>query len=346
MILALPIYTWGAAPENLKTRRQLAEMGLRPGGPEVARVEWFRQGTPRFARLYDVAQAVPKSPATSTQLAALAKARLKRQQCPVCGYALGHIPGRRFYPPTDCPQCCARQRQADRARATQRAQQALANPQAVILDTETTDLDGYLVQIAVLSGDGTVLLDTRLNPGAAISPDAQAIHGITAEMVAAAPRFQDMEAELQALLTDRPVWIYHADFDIGVLDREVERAHPRDRHAPGEWTPAWPSALHHYCAMELYAAWVGEWSDYYRNYRWQRLPGGDHTALGDCQATLAVLKAMATGGKPDAGFQTMGTDCQYCPTCARFVWVVGCNAAGQFICPDCGAVTQEQELPF
>lgn len=29
------------------------------------------------------------------------------------------------------------------------------------------------------------------------------------------------------------------------------------------------------------------------NYRWQRLPGGDHSALGDCWATLKVLQKMA-----------------------------------------------------
>jgi len=29
------------------------------------------------------------------------------------------------------------------------------------------------------------------------------------------------------------------------------------------------------------------------NYRWQRLPGGDHSALSDCLATLKVLQAMA-----------------------------------------------------
>lgn len=32
------------------------------------------------------------------------------------------------------------------------------------------------------------------------------------------------------------------------------------------------------------------------NYRYQRLPGGDHSALGDARATLAVIKRMAGGG--------------------------------------------------
>ncbi len=286
----VPVYRWGATPENLKTRRQLAEMGLRPGGPAVARLEWLRSGLPTFARLYDVTQAAPKSPATPAQLAALAKARLKRQQCPVCGYALGHIPSRRFYPPTDCPQCCARQRQADRARATQRAQQALANPQTVILDTETTDLDGYSVQIAIIGVDGATLFDSLVNPLAPIAPEAVDIHGLTAELLTAAPVFADIEPQLRDILTGRPVWAYNADFDADILAGDVWRVQPRPLW-PG-WQN-WARELDWHCAMHLYAQWVGEWDDYHGNYRWQRLPGGDHTARGDCQATLAVLHTIA-----------------------------------------------------
>ena len=39
-------------------------------------------------------------------------------------------------------------------------------------------------------------------------------------------------------------------------------------------------------------------------------------------------------------------DFQYCRTCAVFVWVGERNAAGQYQCPTCGAVTEERELPF
>jgi DNA polymerase-3 subunit epsilon len=48
-----------------------------------------------------------------------------------------------------------------------------------------------------------------------------------------------------------------------------------------------------HCAMQWYAQYVGEWHDYWGNYRWQRLPGGDHSALGDARATLSLLKRMA-----------------------------------------------------
>jgi hypothetical protein len=47
------------------------------------------------------------------------------------------------------------------------------------------------------------------------------------------------------------------------------------------------------CAMSNYASFVGEWNDYHGNYKWQRLPGGDHSAIGDCLATLELIKKMA-----------------------------------------------------
>src|SRR5215467_13015853 len=38
------------------------------------------------------------------------------------------------------------------------------------------------------------------------------------------------------------------------------------------------------CAMEQYAAWYGDYSDVFGDYKYQRLPGGDHSAAGDCRA--------------------------------------------------------------
>ncbi len=39
-------------------------------------------------------------------------------------------------------------------------------------------------------------------------------------------------------------------------------------------------------------------------------------------------------------------DFQYCPTCDQFTWVTQRNAAGQYVCPVCGTLTEERELPF
>ena len=44
------------------------------------------------------------------------------------------------------------------------------------------------------------------------------------------------------------------------------------------------------------AEWVGEWNDYRGSFRWQKLQGGDHSALGDCIATLETIRKMAANG--------------------------------------------------
>lgn len=177
------------------------------------------------------------------------------------------------------------------------AQALLAHPDLVILDTETTDLDGYLVQLAVLrASDGAVLLDTLVNPCWAISPEAQRVHGITTEQVANAPTFTDIERTLRKLLTGKLVAIYNLAFDHGVLEREVRRMWRQlglpdtdPEQAVEEWfhCAAWLDV------MPPYSAWCGEWNDHYRSFTWQRLPGGDHSAIGDCRATLNVLRRMA-----------------------------------------------------
>ncbi|MEE1943051.1 RRQRL motif-containing zinc-binding protein [Streptomyces sp. TRM 70361] len=79
----LPTYRWRQAPAGFATRRQLRDMGLRPGGQEpVARIE-CRSGK-RFAWLYRIDRAAPKIPMTLAKEAALDRAMAARQTCPVC----------------------------------------------------------------------------------------------------------------------------------------------------------------------------------------------------------------------------------------------------------------------
>jgi DNA polymerase-3 subunit epsilon len=42
---------------------------------------------------------------------------------------------------------------------------------------------------------------------------------------------------------------------------------------------------------------VGDWNDYHDNYKWHKLRGGDHSALGDCLATLELIRQMASARK-------------------------------------------------
>ncbi|WP_326658754.1 RRQRL motif-containing zinc-binding protein [Streptomyces canus] len=88
---SLPVFRWKQAGHtNLATRRQLREMGLRPGGQApVARIEC--RGGQRFAGLYRIDLAKPKLPMTLAKELALDKAMAARQTCPgPCGRRYFH----------------------------------------------------------------------------------------------------------------------------------------------------------------------------------------------------------------------------------------------------------------
>lgn len=177
--------------------------------------------------------------------------------------------------------------QSDQDRARAWAAKMLADPSTLILDTETSGLHGSaeIVQIGIIDVTGRVLLDTLVKPTRAIPRDASAIHGITDAMVKDAPTFADLAPQLREFLSGATVVIYNADFDIRMMEQSAA-ARGLTYEVPifaGEYKDA----------MEHYSAWVGSWSSLHRNYRWQRLPGGDHSAVGDCRACLKVLKMMA-----------------------------------------------------
>lgn len=280
-------YPWfDQVPDHLKTRRQLAAQGLRPGGPVIAQVVWRRGKA--HADLYDQNAAKPKRAMTEAQRAALASAQQARRTCPGCQTLFPFVLGAHV----DCPVCFERMLARDRDEAIRQARVWLHSPRTIILDTETTDLDGYLVQIAAIDTTGQVVLDTLVNPRAPISAGARRVHGMSDDQVADAPTFEQIADDLLVLLRGRRIVTYNADFDSGILQNELARL-------AGGFARGWDAARavmrqqHWRCAMTLYAAYVGEYSDYHGSYRWQPLAGGDHTALGDCRACLETLRRMA-----------------------------------------------------
>lgn len=182
----------------------------------------------------------------------------------------------------------------DRQRAAAQAAAWLADENALIFDTETTGLDGSaeIVQLAVTDMRGAVLLDALVSPTVPVSPGAAAIHGITAAHLALAAPIGAFLPVLRALFRGRTVVVYNADYDTRLLRQSVQ-ARGMDDFI--DWTRDLDGhfGCRFVCAMHVYSQWVGEWNPRYKSYRWQRLPGGDHTALGDCRATLAVLRQMA-----------------------------------------------------
>jgi DNA polymerase-3 subunit epsilon len=167
------------------------------------------------------------------------------------------------------------------------AQRVLTDDNLIILDTETTGLhdNAEIVQLAIIGGKGEVILDTLIKPLDDIPAAASAIHGIDARRVRHAPYFETVWPVVNEVITGKTLVVYNAAFDMRMLRQCCKRA-------------LIPFSLHDltvaHCAMHWYSAWVGDWHDYHQSYTWQRLPGGDHSALGDCRATLDVLRTMAS----------------------------------------------------
>lgn len=170
----------------------------------------------------------------------------------------------------------------DQWEAIEWARRTLSLPDIVYLDSETTGLHGaYLVEIAVLSRHGSAMLNTKVRPPVPSDPGAERVHGITKEMLEDAPTFPEIYPRLQEVLSDRTVIIYNAAFDCGILQRCCDYY----QLPPLKFMPQ--------CAMEWYAQYKGEWSGYWGNYRWQKLPGAGHRAAADAWACYQLVRRMA-----------------------------------------------------
>lgn len=167
-------------------------------------------------------------------------------------------------------------------RITRRARALLEPGAAVILDTETTDLYGRTVEVAVVdAATGKKLLNTLVQPEAPVMPGAYGVHGISDEdLVAAGARtFDRVLPRLRKVTRDKTICAYSASFDRAVVTNDALRVGKRPMHLaePTNW----------WCLMDSYTTWLG-------TSRWPAL-GGSHRALGDCLAARDVLVKMAAG---------------------------------------------------
>lgn len=155
----------------------------------------------------------------------------------------------------------------------------------IYLDTETTGLNCYrdeILEIAIIDANGKKLLDSLVKPVKKVTwQDAQAIHGITPDMVKNAPTLKALENEIKEIVQDQEVVIYNADFDTSFLKNLLDDV----------------KAVH--CCMVQYAEHIGDYSEYWEGNRWHKLSeaayyvmyeweGTTHRALADCFACRAV----------------------------------------------------------
>lgn len=210
-----------------------------------------------------------------------------------------------------------RERELREAEERQRwAAAALVDSDVLVLDTETTGLeeDARIVELAVLTSRGEVLLDTLLQPGVPVPEDAADIHGITTEALVGAPTFSDILVRLTGLLDGKRCLIYNKWYDVGrlrheltlhYLDRAAREAAEETVHTgtvpddvreravaeAAKQAAAWLDVMTFEDVMIPYSDWVGDYSEYHGNNRWQPLNGG-HRAADDCRAVLDCLRAM------------------------------------------------------
>lgn len=258
---------WGeknSPPDNLKTKKQLTEMGLSPRKPvgviRTRKYECF---------LYDVdnpESAKSKRKASEAQLKALEKGR---KEASFKAWKRSKDFDLYYY----------------RNQSVKWAKEVISNPQNyLILDTETTGLgNAEVCQIAIIDLSGNVLFDSLVKPSISIPVTSSGIHGINDKMVANAPKFPEVYPQIKEVLGDKKeIVIYNDDFDKHILNYCCILHH----------LPKLGLAKRTHCAMHYWSMYVAEWSDYYHDYKWQPLNGG-HTAISDCQKTLELIQEMA-----------------------------------------------------
>jgi DNA polymerase-3 subunit epsilon len=283
-------------PDCLKTQTQLHSAGLRPGGPPVGYFYEARGKKAYWFWLYDERQARPRHQATEAQHTALAQVRQALLQRSTCQRCSQRFQKKARWPKNGlCSDCRAAIRR--RARIADWARALLEEGTCLVLDTETSGLNDQaeVVEIAAIDMTGAVCLNARIRPQERIPEQATRLHGITNQDVVNAPSFAEVWPQIAPLLA-RKLVLYNATFDKRLLYQSCARA---------GLAAAFP-VLETECLMWSYAEFAGS-----RNrdgdYAWWSLAdacenlgieGGNHSALGDCQASLRLLKALAQYREP------------------------------------------------
>lgn len=156
----------------------------------------------------------------------------------------------------------------------------------IIFDTETTGLTDTdeIIQIGAVDALGHVLLNNVLiKPTCPISEGATNVHHLDALSVIQAPPFHVVWPDIVATFSDRIVLAYNYHYDMAMLESSA-----RVWNIPFELGHRFGQDV-----MRMYAQFVGKWNPVHESFRWQKLPEGDHSALGDCRATLGIIHEMA-----------------------------------------------------
>jgi|GEM_PF-179145 len=159
----------------------------------------------------------------------------------------------------------------------------------IVFDVETTGTDRRRDQVIELCvqfglGDDATSKTWRIKPAVAISPGAQAVHGISAEQLAECPSFDDLADEILAVFAQAEVLVgYNLAFDIDMISAEYERL--------GRPTPEWSGKT----VIDAFRMWQ-QCEPRSLSHAHKRFVGGGfedaHSASADVAATGRVLSGM------------------------------------------------------
>lgn len=154
----------------------------------------------------------------------------------------------------------------------------------IFFDTETTGVCGNdeILSLAIVDQDGKTLFNELIRPSRKKKwPDAARVNHITPDMVEGRPTFRFFREQIQRIFDAADLVVgYNTDFDLGFTKSKGIR-----------YTGAVADIMMDFSKI------YGEWSDYFENYKWQKLTTcasyygydwGDsvaHDALADTLAT-------------------------------------------------------------
>ncbi|HIF9439693.1 TPA: exonuclease domain-containing protein [Photobacterium damselae] len=94
---------------------------------------------------------------------------------------------------------------------------SLIAEKAVVIDTETTDLEGVAIQIALVCCETKeVLYNSLIHTNEPISQEAYNVHGIDQSMLINAPKPEQVADEINKIIGDKTIVAFNSKFDIKI----------------------------------------------------------------------------------------------------------------------------------
>ena len=178
-----------------------------------------------------------------------------------------------------------RTRVSEMAKAKSWAHHLVQRDDWLVVDVETTGIgnNAEIVEVALVGARGDTLLDAIVRPRTAPSPGASRLHGLSADILGRAPRFDEIYGNLTDLLTGQTVVAYNAKFDLQAIEHTC--------HIAG----LSPISCKWECAMVRYEQWRGFHASLATACEVESIitTAPRHRALPDAQLVWRLIRRMA-----------------------------------------------------